>query len=77
MHGFIQSNLKLNSAHQFLRHALEILDWGARVWNNVPRGDRGAIFDETFIRGVRRLYLILLMEVSMDLLPKMGHSTNV
>ncbi|KAF8079125.1 TPR-like protein [Lyophyllum atratum] len=62
MHGVIQSNLGLDSAPQFFRHALEVLEWGVRLWKDTPHDTRGPIFDETFIRGVRRLYLNSLME---------------
>jgi len=48
---------------EFYRNALEILEWGSDLWKDVPNKDRGMIFEATFIRGVKRLYLKSLMEV--------------
>jgi len=63
MHGVIQSNLELDFAPQFFRYALEVLEWGAsNLWKHVPRGDRGANFDETFTRRVKQLYLNTLVQ---------------
>ena len=48
---------------EFYRNALEILEWGSNLWKDVPSQDRGMIFEATFIRAVKRLYLKSLMEV--------------
>ena len=48
---------------EFLRRALDVLEWGSREWKDVPYSDCGVIFELTFIRGVRRLYLDELMRV--------------
>ena len=48
---------------EFYRNALEILEWGSDLWKDVPNRDRGMIFDGTFIRAVKRLYLKSLMGV--------------
>jgi hypothetical protein len=65
MHGFIEGGLR--GAHpvalEFIGYALEVLDWGSRVWKNVPDDDRGVIFKSTFIRGVRSLHISAFMEV--------------
>jgi len=50
-------------ALEYYSRALEVLEWGLRKWENVPTTDRGAIFEMTFIRGVKRLRLIALQEV--------------
>jgi len=46
---------------EFLRRALDVLEWGSREWKDVPYSDCGVVFELTFIRGVRRLYLDELM----------------
>ncbi|KAF9068933.1 hypothetical protein BDP27DRAFT_1421362 [Rhodocollybia butyracea] len=46
---------------ELVRNALNFLTWGRKVWRDVPRDDRGTIFDITFRRGVWNLYLSLLM----------------
>jgi hypothetical protein len=51
---------------EWLSRALEVLDWGAKAWKNVPRTDRGVIFDSTFIRGVRSLHMNAFMEVCVS-----------
>lgn len=43
--------------------ALEILDNGRTLWANVSKDDRGAVFEPTFIRGIRTAHLDALMEV--------------
>jgi hypothetical protein len=42
---------------------LEVLDWGSRVWKDIPTSDRGCIFERTFIRGIRRLHVMAIHEV--------------
>ncbi|KAF9056034.1 hypothetical protein BJ165DRAFT_1521989 [Panaeolus papilionaceus] len=44
-------------ALEYLSQTTELLEWGRRVWHNVSSDDKGAIFDPTFIRGVKRLKL--------------------
>ncbi|KAG5653892.1 hypothetical protein H0H81_009484 [Sphagnurus paluster] len=63
MRGFLQASLGLpGSSSEFIRHALDVLQWGSRLWKDVPREERGTIFDPTFIRGVKRLHMNILME---------------
>ncbi|KAG6813249.1 hypothetical protein H0H92_012886 [Tricholoma furcatifolium] len=65
MRGYLQATLRLpGSSTQFIFDALQVLTWGARTWKNVAKIDRGAIFEATFIRGVKRLYMNILMETS-------------
>ncbi|KIJ67014.1 hypothetical protein HYDPIDRAFT_26424 [Hydnomerulius pinastri MD-312] len=47
---------------ELYKRVLELLDWGRQVWKNVSKDNRGAIFESTFVRGVRVLYLDTLME---------------
>ena len=44
--------------------ALDILQWGRQEWDGVPKDDRGAVFEDTFIRGVRGLHLDAYMKAS-------------
>ncbi|KAG6841567.1 hypothetical protein C0991_009602 [Blastosporella zonata] len=65
MRGYLQASFKLPGSYvEFVSDALQILEWGARVWKNVPTEERGVIFEDSFIRGVKRLYLNLLFEQS-------------
>ncbi|TCD61455.1 hypothetical protein EIP91_008412 [Steccherinum ochraceum] len=52
---------------EFLDRALEILRWGQEEWTDVPKDTRGAIFDLSYVLGVKSLYLILwLMACKKD-----------
>ncbi|KAF5385060.1 hypothetical protein D9615_001095 [Tricholomella constricta] len=63
MRGFLDSSFNLpGSSPEFLQYAIDVIEWGARMWKNVPRKDRGTIFDPTFLCGVKSLYLNLRME---------------
>ncbi|KAI8981187.1 hypothetical protein BD414DRAFT_92827 [Trametes punicea] len=42
-------------ALQYYNNVLDVLDWGARTWQDVPTSERGSIFQRTFIRAIRRL----------------------
>lgn len=44
--------------------ALEVLELGSAKWPNAENSERGEMFADTFIRGVRRLYLNAHMNVS-------------
>lgn len=70
MRGFMEGGMRRNKSAQveFLGFALEVLDWGSRAWKDVPKDDRGAIFERTFIRGVRSLHINALMEVRPSVL---------
>ena len=48
---------------EYYRNAVEVLEWGARIWKDLPKSDRGAIFEPSFIRGVKRLHLKSQMKV--------------
>jgi hypothetical protein len=64
MRGFYQGSMGDHIAGvEFLRRALDVLEWGSREWKDVPHSDCGVIFDLSFIRGVRRRYLDELMKV--------------
>ena len=48
----------------YLTRAIEVLDWGRRIWPDVPVDNRGVIFEFTFIRGVKQHRLIFAQQVS-------------
>ncbi|KAG6820655.1 hypothetical protein H0H93_013506 [Arthromyces matolae] len=63
MRGYFQSSFQQPGATtEYISDALQILDWGSRLWKNVSKDDRGAIFEASFARGVKRLYLNLLLQ---------------
>ncbi|KAI0651477.1 hypothetical protein C8Q79DRAFT_37630 [Trametes meyenii] len=58
-------NLILNSVEAALdlySAALEVLHWGNEVWKDASFEDKGAIFQDTFIRGIKCLRLNAFME---------------
>jgi len=58
MRGFLDSNMGvLHGGVEFYKRTLDVLEWGRRTYPNVPSEDRGVIFEGSFIRGVRRLYI--------------------
>ncbi|OAX32804.1 hypothetical protein K503DRAFT_701512, partial [Rhizopogon vinicolor AM-OR11-026] len=46
----------------YLRRALDLLEWGRSIWENVPKDNRGEIFEDTFVIGVRGMYLKMFSE---------------
>jgi hypothetical protein len=50
-------------AIELAKQTLDLLYWGRQVWKNGSKDDRGAIFTDTFVRGVRVIYLEALMQV--------------
>jgi hypothetical protein len=68
MRGFIEGGLKGNDVakEEFYRRALDVIEWGRSTWKDVPKDDRGTIFDETFLRGLRAMHMEALMEVRAD-----------
>ncbi|KAG2059298.1 hypothetical protein BDR06DRAFT_987265 [Suillus hirtellus] len=63
MRGMLDGHLrnKPDTGVQFLKRAVDLLEWGRNVWKNVHKDDRGAIFQDTFLRGVRSLHLKMFM----------------
>lgn len=52
------------AAFEFFSRAVDVLEWGCRIWNDVSVEHRGVVFELSFIRGVRRLQLSCMHEVS-------------
>lgn len=48
-----------------LRHVLDVLEWGRTTWKDVPSVDRGVIFNDTFVRGVRSMLLQAMLSVCL------------
>lgn len=51
-------------ALQLLNSAVSVLEWGASLWRNIPKEERGVIFEKTFVRGVKRLRIEAYMKAS-------------
>lgn len=71
MRGFMEGGFSGNYSVtvEFISHALEVLEWGRKTWKNVSREDRGSIFEDTFIRGVRSLHIDAFMKVCFQFVP--------
>lgn len=54
LRGLKQDNLGTETLYS---DTLDFLEKGRAIWANVDTEDRGTIFEETFIRGVRTLHL--------------------
>lgn len=67
MRGFLEAGLRgaFGVKVEFLSRAIEVLEWGRTAWKNVPVDDRGVIFEDTFIHGLRAMHLEALMEVRL------------
>ncbi|KAJ3852580.1 hypothetical protein EV368DRAFT_40747 [Lentinula lateritia] len=64
--GFVISRVRNNFqlGVEFHRNALNMINWGRKVWKDVPKAERGVIFDLSFRRGVWNMYLDTLMGAS-------------
>ena len=40
---------------EYYNSIVDVLDWGAATWPDVPSAERGYVFDKTFVRAVRRI----------------------
>jgi hypothetical protein len=68
MRGLTQGSMGDHVAGiEFLRRAVDVLEWGLREWKDVPRSECGVVFELSFIRGVRRYCLEELMKVGTHL----------
>ncbi|KZT06256.1 TPR-like protein [Laetiporus sulphureus 93-53] len=63
MHAFVMLNMKddVDGALKLYTQVLAVLQWGRQAWRDVKKDDRGVIFEDTFLRGVRSLYMEALM----------------
>ena len=53
-----------SAAMEYFSQAIGVLQWGRNVWQKVPREQKGEIFDNTFLRGVKRLFLSAFVKVT-------------
>ncbi|VDB94316.1 unnamed protein product [Peniophora sp. CBMAI 1063] len=62
--GFLTAGLTgdYSAGVDMYQKALDILEWGRQEWADVPKEERGVIFEDTFIRGVRSLHLDAYMK---------------
>lgn len=66
MRAFLQDNFAnggTEAALDFYTSALEVLQWGNVRWPGVPPEEKGAIFRDSFIRGVKVLRLDAFIKV--------------
>lgn len=64
MHAFLLRSIPdYGTAVQLLQKVQRFLTWGEHQWPNVSAAERGVIFEPTFRRSVRRLYLHTLYQV--------------
>jgi hypothetical protein len=70
MNGFIAQtvNNKPEAALDFYGQTILFIEWGRAKWSQVNRQDRGMIFEETYLRCVRRFFFQSFMAVSNMLL---------
>lgn len=66
MHAFMMSGLKGDcvGAERALGKAVEVLQWGRRVWKDVDPDTRGTVFSDTFVRGIKSMHIQEYMKVS-------------
>lgn len=73
--AFIQNSFGRHTAGvEFFSRAVDVLEWGRRVWKDVPKDDRGAIFEVTFVRGVKRLYLSAMHQYLCQKVPNCSYT---
>lgn len=64
LRGFYETGIgNHTTALGFYRSAVDILDWGRRVWKNVSVDDGGVIFENSLVRGAKRSLLFGAREV--------------
>ncbi|OBZ79655.1 Small glutamine-rich tetratricopeptide repeat-containing protein beta [Grifola frondosa] len=63
MRAFLESGLRSNHqlSSELYGRVVEILEWGRRAWKDVSRDDRGVVFEDSFLRGVRSMRLEVQM----------------
>lgn len=71
MRAFVLDGANGNSAEalQYYDQVIEVLEWGRQVWRHEPKDNRGAVFEATFLRGVKALRMDCYMKVIPVCLP--------
>ncbi|KAF9532005.1 hypothetical protein CPB83DRAFT_760449 [Crepidotus variabilis] len=63
MCGFLATaTQKLTVAVEYHTRVMEVLKWGSQAWADISLLDRGCIFEQTFIRGAKRLHIMAIHE---------------
>ncbi|KAH8086615.1 hypothetical protein BXZ70DRAFT_956205 [Cristinia sonorae] len=62
--GFMEATMQNRNdvGVEFIGQALELLRWGCETWRDVPQDDKGAVFHQSFVRGVHARYLDVYMK---------------
>lgn len=55
----------IDAAMEFYNSAVEVLEWGRQVWRDEPKENRGVVFENSFVRGVKHLRLEAVMKVRL------------
>ncbi|KAF7303074.1 TPR-REGION domain-containing protein [Mycena kentingensis (nom. inval.)] len=77
MNAFLDSKKgNHESAGTHYKRAIDMLEWGAAKYAGVAKQVRGAVFEPSFIRGVRRLYLPTLVARYEQVGPLCGHTVE-
>lgn len=65
MQGFYQGGMFRNdiAEREYLTRAIEVIKWVRDEYSDVRKEHRGAIFEETFLRGVQKLHLEAFLQV--------------
>ncbi|KAJ7508705.1 hypothetical protein B0H11DRAFT_1966374 [Mycena galericulata] len=75
MRGFVDGNIgRLTARVEFFKRILDVLDWGRRTFPNVSKEERGAIFEDSFIRGIRRLFIPAVLTLYLKEGPNSGYT---
>lgn len=51
---------------EYYRRAIDLIEWGRTTWKDVPKSNRGVVFEHSFLIGVRSLYLKMFMNAYTD-----------
>lgn len=51
---------------EYYRRALDLVEWGRTIWKDAPKSSRGAIFEPSFLIGIRSLYIKMFMSAYTD-----------
>ncbi|KAI3609899.1 TPR-likeprotein [Moniliophthora roreri] len=64
LRALLEGGLRSNhvSEVEYLGRVIEVIEWGRKVWKDVDFSSRGAIFRDTFLRGVKKLHMEALTE---------------
>ncbi len=72
MRAFILDGLKRDNlaTETLYRDTLDFLEEGRKIWRHVSKDDRGTVFEDTFVRGIRVLHLHAFLKVCLHCLSR-------